>query len=360
MKRLRIRTATIRTTCRVTPPSYYYCKNYKKNSVNDIVALKRCYVSDGSENFPKDLLDKVAERRRRREERENETQQQGNRGDDVGIFELNQLEDTIAGESQGKNIFRSGAVKESGETRRFYRKVTVEKSEEEEGYTVKLDTRSILTPKGKKVVVPWEVMAYMIAAEWEGQNDFILPYSMPMMTMATTVIDRVKFGRVHIRQDIVMSMVQALHSDTLLLPDPDYTDLGKRQKEQWSPLVTWFTREFYVPLHVHVGVSQKIQAKETIHAIELFLRSLNDWELVGLDVITARTKSLVLGLAVLKSRLTVEEALRMSQIEEDFQSEMNGFVEGHHDIQWIETLKTAASASVLIKLTQGAKDKMNL
>ncbi len=58
-------------------------------------------------------------------------------------------------------------------------------------FGVTLDGRTVQTPMGQKLAVPSEMLAYMIAAEWESQGSRLRPVNMPLMTLACTALDQV-------------------------------------------------------------------------------------------------------------------------------------------------------------------------
>lgn len=60
-----------------------------------------------------------------------------------------------------------------------------------EWFGVTLDGRFISTPMGRRLAVPSEMLAYMIAAEWDAQGDRLQPANMPLMTLACTALDQV-------------------------------------------------------------------------------------------------------------------------------------------------------------------------
>jgi len=57
-------------------------------------------------------------------------------------------------------------------------------------FGVTLDGRILKTPMGKTLAVPSETLAYAIAAEWNGQDKYLKPTDMPLMTLACTALDQ--------------------------------------------------------------------------------------------------------------------------------------------------------------------------
>lgn len=57
-------------------------------------------------------------------------------------------------------------------------------------YGVTLDGRILKTPMGQTLAVPSEMLAHMIAAEWNAQEKYLQPVNMPLMILACTALDQ--------------------------------------------------------------------------------------------------------------------------------------------------------------------------
>lgn len=62
---------------------------------------------------------------------------------------------------------------------KFYKLATVRQTST--GYEVILDGRSIRTPERNKLSLPTQSLAMAIACEWQSQEKFIKPHSMPLV-----------------------------------------------------------------------------------------------------------------------------------------------------------------------------------
>lgn len=128
---------------------------------------------------------------------------------------------------------------------RFYKKVDVQpiKLDGKSIYTVTLDDKAVKTPMRSPLHLSVPSMAYAIAHEWDAQRDKIKPALMPIMTLASTVIDLEKNTT---RQEVIDEMIHYLHSDTLCYQvTADQSEkLAKQQQKKWDPIRKWFTEEF--------------------------------------------------------------------------------------------------------------------
>lgn len=59
---------------------------------------------------------------------------------------------------------------------------------------------------------------------------------------------------------------------------------------------------------------------------------LSAWDLACLESLSAAARSVLIGVAQMHGIMSPAEALRLARLEEDFQSEEWGLVEGGHDI----------------------------
>ena len=73
--------------------------------------------------------------------------------------------------------------------KRFYKTVGI--AEEQDGLAILLDGRGVRSPAGTAMRLPGHALASAVAAEWDAQTEEIDPASMPIFSLAVTVIDRV-------------------------------------------------------------------------------------------------------------------------------------------------------------------------
>lgn len=68
------------------------------------------------------------------------------------------------------------------------------------------------------------------------------------------------------------------------------------------------------------------------------------------EILITTLKSVCLGIMILEDEITAEEGYRMSRIEEDYQSELNGWVEGAHDLDEAQLSLNVYSAKLMYDL----------
>lgn len=231
--------------------------------------------------------------------------------------------------------------------RRFYKSAYAKAADDGDGYVVMLDHRILKTPSKKPLRVPSFSLAHAVAAEWEYQDlDGIRPFTMPLMKLASTAIDRVPQER----QKIVKQLLQFFHTDSVCCRDKDDTPLGELQAEVLNPLLDWIEREVGCRPSQSSSIFVGDQPDEVVAAMEKALKSVSDWQLAAVDSLSAAAKSLVIAMAVSRGRLNIEEAVQVIRLEEDYQIEEWGLVEGGHDIDMADLRSRVAAASVFLRL----------
>jgi ATP synthase F1 complex assembly factor 2 len=247
--------------------------------------------------------------------------------------------------SATKSAARVGGVRTDGRTTKWYKRATVDAVAA--GFTVRLDGRELLTPADRPLRVPTRALALVIASEWEKQQKRVLPHTMPMMTMCTTVLDEVP-GK---RTVIIANLLSFLRSDTACIRNPD-DEIAALQHRDLTPVVHWFQREFNVPILIDNTFAGKDQPEESITVLQWHLFKLDDWTLCALETMTQTLKSFVLAMAVAKRHLSAERALQFSYLEETYNRKRWGRFEGHggHDVDELDALQRLAAPAAMLHL----------
>lgn len=202
--------------------------------------------------------------------------------------------------------------------KRFYKSASVGTTEG--GYHVLLDGRPVKTPAKAALLLPVEALAAEIAAEWEAQGEKILPAEMPVMTLATTGIDRVTPQR----EDVIDQIAAYGASDLLCYRADEPEELMQRQQESWQPLLDWAKDRFGAELAVTGGIMPVTQPAPSLAALRDAVAAHDDFVLSGLYQLTTGFGSLVLALALVEGRIDVEKAIELAQLDELFQVERWG------------------------------------
>jgi chaperone required for assembly of F1-ATPase len=212
--------------------------------------------------------------------------------------------------------------------KRFWKQASAEPADT--GFAVRLDGRPVRTPARAPLVVPTLAMARAIAAEWDAQEGLIRPDTMPVTRAANTAIDTIA------PQRAAVDAIVAAYGGTDLLCYRAATPpaLVARQALAWDALIDWAATALGAPLTVVTGVMPVAQPDASLSRLTAHVTALSHFELAALHDLVALSGSLILGLAVIRGRLSADAAWAAARIDETWQIE-----------QWGDDEEAAATAA---------------
>ncbi|XP_008810351.2 ATP synthase mitochondrial F1 complex assembly factor 2 [Phoenix dactylifera] len=237
--------------------------------------------------------------------------------------------------------------------KRFYKEVTTRLADDGNGWTVMLDYRTLKSPSKRPLKFQNLALAKAIAAEWEyQQTDGIRPFTMPLMKLACTALERVPLTRVK----IIKNLMKKFHQDLVFCRFPGDSDLTRgvlrRQEEKIDPILDWVQSEFGFKPVVYSSFFGGKQDDGLTKAIKNVLEKTSDSELAAIDAMAAAAHSLIIPLGIFYGRLGIEEAIELIRLEEDLQVDRWGLVEGGHDIDIADLHVQMSSAAVFLGLSR--------
>lgn len=237
--------------------------------------------------------------------------------------------------------------------KRFYKQVTTREADDGNGWNVMLDYRTLKTPSKRPLKLPTLALAKAIAAEWDyQQTDGIRPFTMPLMKLACTALDRVPLTRPKIIEHLIKKFSQDLVF--CRVPEDNVLTSGvyERQVEKFDPLIGWIKSEFGFKPVVYSCLFGGKQEEGLVKAIENLLKLTDDCQLAVIDAIASAAHSLIIAVGIVKGKLDIEEAIELIRLEEDFQVDTWGLVEGGHDIDIADLRVQISSAAVFLGLSR--------
>lgn len=233
--------------------------------------------------------------------------------------------------------------------KRFYKEVTVGPTDTPadlgvghalvQTWQVFLDGKPIKTPRRSLLQLPTRQTAEAVAAEWRGQGEMLKPREMPLTTVGCTTVDLVRPETA----ECVDRMLPYLTMDTVCFED-DNEILAARQEAEWGPLRGWFGSRFGVQLGVARAAECALLGPPHPDGLqdrvaEALHMERDAWELCALEIATSTAKSLVVATALMdREDVDAERAHKLALLEEFYQIERWGLVEGEHDVQHAEAL----------------------
>jgi chaperone required for assembly of F1-ATPase len=208
------------------------------------------------------------------------------------------------------------------------------------GFTVHLDARTLKTPGKLPFVLPTLALAEACAAEWAAQDGLVKPGQMPMTRFANSAIEKVtpQFDAV------VAEVARYGETDHLCYRTENPPPLIARQQAGWDPILAWSSQTFGAPLMVTAGVVPVPQPPSSLAALRAVVAAQSPFQLAALHDVVAISGSLVLGLAVIRGRLTDQEAFDLSRIDEHWQAELWGQDEEAAEAESVKRADLASAA----------------
>ena len=226
------------------------------------------------------------------------------------------LEDNVVVDD---NVGAKLNLREDGTSQRFYRRAGVQYQGNAKAYVVTLDGSVLRTPARRPLTFASQTLAQAVAAEWEYQDArAIRPFTMPLMAISSTSVDRTPY----MRNDIVENLIKHLHTDGALCRNPSEgralhpafqpseedqahvnklsSQLSKVQAALLDPVLRRVENVLgdgatLVPSDSLLGAPQ---SEETEDAVRRHAKSLDDAELTALDALCSSCKSVALGIAL--------------------------------------------------------------
>ncbi len=201
--------------------------------------------------------------------------------------------------------------------RRFYDKVTAEQGAA--GFGILLDGKPVRTPRQTPLAAPCAALAEAIAMEWNAQQQVIDPAAMPLTRLAHSILDGVALSP----QPVADNIADYLASDLVFYRAEGPQGLVERQARHWDPIVVWARDRLGANFMLAQGVMFIDQSEAALAAARAAIPD-EPWRLGALASITTLTGSALLALALLRGRLSVEEAWAAAHVDEDWNMEFWG------------------------------------
>lgn len=213
----------------------------------------------------------------------------------------------------------------------------------EDKYEINLDGRKLKTPKGNVFHTYNHWLALMVANEWQSQQTLVQLSSMHLTQLTNTAIDNPSNSSA---ESMASEILDFIDSDTLCFRIAEPKELADLQRREWDPLIDWFQQTFNCEIPVTATVQSNGCSETSKRTLRRHLCSHNRWSLIGLKFATENLKSLILSLALTKMRISVNQSIELSRLEENFEIDKWGRLESVHDLD-SHSLRARVSAALL-------------
>ncbi len=188
-------------------------------------------------------------------------------------------------------------------------------------YAILLDERPAKTPARRALALSTCAAAQAVAAEWNAVRDIIDPIKMPLTRIANVAID----GVAEHMDAVSEEGVSYAGADLILYRASEPEQLVVAQARAWDPILAWVKEQYGARFILAEGVMHVAQPPGTLSRVK---QALTDavgggpgapFRLTAFNVMTTLTGSALLALAVMRTRLTAEEAWSAAHVDEEFQ-----------------------------------------
>lgn len=235
-----------------------------------------------------------------------------------------------------------------GTTTALTRHLNVVVDKTDDAFVIKVNNRTMKTPKNKVLQVPNESLALAIANERRSNKKMS---NMHLTALAFTAIDN-PFDET--KEDMANALIEYLKFDTVRFRDTENEELLRLQSRHWDPLIGWFEHTFDCHLPIEYGDLSNVGTlpQTTSDKLSRHLQSHSGrWPLVGINFMTRNLKSFVLTSCLTERFLKVERAVEMARLETKFQTEKWSKVEWEHDIDEQTTNVRVAAGALFYHLS---------
>ncbi|KAI8929339.1 hypothetical protein BC831DRAFT_422658 [Entophlyctis helioformis] len=229
---------------------------------------------------------------------------------------------------------------------RFWKKVTVGTTPA--GFSVLLDGRALKTPDGNLVAIPLTkpALAALTAAEWEGQERQLKSYSLPMTSIIVRAVD--SFKDPEIRQGVIDKLISYVHTDSVCYQQSYPDSFVQLQNQYWQPLIEWLKAEHNLEIKTTDGILSVRQTDEVVAYLRNMVAQFDDIKLAAFEKAVMRSKSFIIGLALVERHINVEFAAIAGRLEVIHQINRWGEVEDTHDTDREEMKRQLGAAACAV------------
>lgn len=221
-------------------------------------------------------------------------------------------------------------------------------------YEITLDQRKLKTPYGKPFIVKSEPLAVAVATEWNNQKDMISRSSMHLTALCNTSLDNPN----HLdKSDMVTYLLNFLPTDTVLFQSQEESELYELQKNEWDPIIEWFNKRYDTNLKKTLDITPPKLADSDRMNVAKYLMSNTIETLHGFIFAVDTLKSIILACATIDRSISVEKAVYLARLEEEYQLRHWGKVEWSHDLSQQELQARLAASVLFIYFNRAEYDK---
>ena len=224
-------------------------------------------------------------------------------------------------------------------------------------WCISLDERVIKTMYKDDMFIPSRALAVALAEEWESQADVI---DLRDFHMNNLLAKGVRAGHdPSLRQHMESELQKIIENDQICFIEPEEgagsqeykSKLRTEQNKHIDKVFGIMSDEFGIKLNVFENLYNVTIDPSVLKATQI-VQELDPVALTCLYQMAISSKSAAIALCALHGKLSIEEAVRASRIDEDYQIQSFGLVEGAHDLDESYLYTTFGAAKAIVNMAQ--------
>ncbi|KAG1151527.1 hypothetical protein G6F37_001074 [Rhizopus arrhizus] len=234
---------------------------------------------------------------------------------------------------------------------RFWKQAGIK--DDEHKVTVVLDQRNLRTPSKHIVQFPKQQreLALLTAAEWDAQTKNLKPHSLPLTSIIARsfdAFDPVLAEDPTIRDAVIDKLMSYFDTDSICYHEELPEALVRLQDAYWKPIIEWTEKTYDVKINTTNNIFAISQPNETKEKLRTIIEQMDALELAAFEKAVMSSKSFLIGFALVKNGVSVENAARAAHVEMTHQMERWGEVEDSHDVEREYIRQTLGSVAVAL------------
>lgn len=137
-----------------------------------------------------------------------------------------------------------------------------------------------------------------------------------------------------VREQVIDKLMTYFDTDATCYHEDYPETLTKLQDAHWKPLIDWASKTYNVQINTTNGIFAVRQPKETRDKLRSIVQEMDPMQLAALEKAVMSSKSFLIGLALVKGAVTVEQAAQAAHVEMNSQIDRWGEVEDSKYTQW--------------------------
>ncbi|KAI8369469.1 uncharacterized protein BYT42DRAFT_595477 [Radiomyces spectabilis] len=235
--------------------------------------------------------------------------------------------------------------------KRFWKRAGIK--EEQDGCTVMLDHRNVRTPNRHVVKLPpnQRILALLTAAEWDSQTTALKQHTLPLtgiIARAMDSFDPVTTDDPKARPEVIDKMMTYFDTDAICYHEDFPEILTQLQDQHWKPLIDWAQKTYGIKINTTTGIFAVQQSQEAKDKLRSVVEGMDALELAAFEKAVMSSKSFLIGLALVKKAVSVEEAACAAHVEMNAQIDRWGEVEDSHDVEREYIRQTLGSVACVV------------